>query len=136
MEAGVEGHDDFFEGGIAGAFAEAVDGHGEGGCAGLIGGEGVGGGEAEVIVAVEFEEEVGETLMQGGNGGVGLQGVPCADGIGDSEAKGAGIGGGVGEVLEKCGVGAGGVQGANGDVDEMFASLRHQGGKGGKNPLA
>ncbi len=51
VAAGFEGHDDFFEGGVAGAFADAVDGAFDLTGAALDGGEGIGDGEAEVVVA-------------------------------------------------------------------------------------
>ena len=54
-----QGHNDFFQGGVTRAFAEAADGDGERCGAGALGGEGVGGGHAEIVVAVELQEEFG-----------------------------------------------------------------------------
>ena len=49
---------DLFEGGVAGALADAVDGALDLADAGFDGGEGVGDGEAEVVVAVSGEDDV------------------------------------------------------------------------------
>ncbi len=49
---------DLFEGGVAGALADAVDGALDLAGAGFDGGEGVGDGEAEVVVAVRGEDDV------------------------------------------------------------------------------
>ncbi len=56
----MDGGDDLAEGGIAGAFAEAVDGDMDAVDAGLGGGEAVGGTEAVVVVAMEVEADGGE----------------------------------------------------------------------------
>ena len=53
-----QGHDDFFEGRVAGTFAEAANSHGEGRGAGTPGGKGVGGSHAQIVVAVELQEEL------------------------------------------------------------------------------
>src|SRR5690606_4097679 len=47
----VQGDSDFFDGGVAGAFADAVDGDFDLARAGADGGDAVGGGEAHVVVA-------------------------------------------------------------------------------------
>ncbi len=49
---------ELFEGGVAGALADAVDGALDLADSGLDGGEGVGYGEAEVVVAVRGEDDV------------------------------------------------------------------------------
>ena len=48
---------ELFEGGVAGAFADAVDGALDLADAGFDGGDGVGDGEAEVVVAVGGEDD-------------------------------------------------------------------------------
>ena len=53
----LEGHDDLFEGGVAGALAEAVDRGVHVGRAGLDAGQGVGRGHAEVVVGVHLDLE-------------------------------------------------------------------------------
>ncbi len=49
---------EFFERGVAGALADAVDGAFDLADAGFDGGDGVGDGEAEVVVAVGGEDDV------------------------------------------------------------------------------
>ena len=53
----LERHHDLFEGGVAGALAEAVDGGVHVGRAGLDAGQGVGRGHAEVVVGVHLDLE-------------------------------------------------------------------------------
>ena len=54
----MQGGGDLFESGVAGAFADAVDGALDLARAALNAGEGVGDGHAEVVVAVGGEDDV------------------------------------------------------------------------------
>ena len=101
IHRGDEGHDDFFEGGVAGAFAEAVDRRGERPGTGLVGGESVGCGHAQVVVTVEFNKEVREDMVECGDGGVGLEGIPNTYGVGDAESEGSRVDSRVREVEEE-----------------------------------
>src|ERR1041385_566755 len=56
VAAGLDGHDVFFEGGVAGAFADAIDGALDLAGAGADGGQGVGHGEAEIVVAMHADD--------------------------------------------------------------------------------
>ena len=52
------GHDDFFEGAVAGPFAEAVDGAFDLAGAFLEGGQAVGDGQAQVVVAMDADDDL------------------------------------------------------------------------------
>ena len=56
--AGLQRHDHFFQRGVAGPLADAVDGHFGLARAGLQPGQGVGGGQAQVVVAVDRDDAV------------------------------------------------------------------------------
>ncbi len=122
--AGFHGHDDFFEGGIAGAFADAVDGAFDLAGAALNAGEGVGDGEAEVVVAVGGEEDilgagdVGDEVFEHGAvfGGGGE-----ADGVGAVDGGSAGFDGGVDDFGEVVEFGARGVFGGEFDIVNVGA---------------
>jgi len=89
--ADVEGHDDFFEGGIAGTFTDSVDGDFDLAGAAHDAFERVGGGHSEIVVAVATED-----------GFVGVGHV--ADDVGEEFAVfiGSGVSGGVGDIDDGC----------------------------------
>ena len=65
VEPGLQGHDDLFERGVAGAFADAVDRALDLPGAGLAAGQAVGDGQAQVVVAVGADDrlvDVGHAL--------------------------------------------------------------------------
>jgi hypothetical protein len=109
-----QAHHDLFQRGVAGPLAEAVHrGVGMGG-AGPEGGQGVGGGQAQVVVGVHFDADV-DPPPQGGDGVVGREGIEDAEGVGEADAHRAGPLGGFGHFAEEGGIGAGGI----------FAAHRH-----------
>ena len=124
--AGLDAHDDLFEGSVAGALADAVDGALDLAGAGGGGGEAVGGAEAEIVVAVNGKgdgvdaldvledavDELGELLRDG-----------VADGVGDVDGGGAGRDALAEETIGEVGVGAGGVHGAELDVGDVALGL-------------
>jgi hypothetical protein len=105
---------DLFEGGVAGAFANAVDGAFDLADSGFDGGDGVGYGEAEIVVAVCGEDDVfrpGDAVEDHAkHGGVVLRDA-VADGVGEVEGGGAGLDGDFADFDEDVGVSAGGVFG-------------------------
>ena len=112
VAAGLDGHDDLFEGGVARALAEAVDAalH----LPGTLddGRDAVRRGIAEVVVAVDADDglvDVGDVLLDEADalGELGRQGVP--DGIGDVHGGRAGIDAGLQHPIQVLDVGAGGV---------------------------
>ena len=58
VAARAQGHDDFFEGAVAGPLADAVDGAFDLPGALLHGGQAVGHGQAQVVVAVDAEDDL------------------------------------------------------------------------------
>jgi hypothetical protein len=56
--ARAQGHDDFFQGGVAGAFADAVDGAFDLAGAVLDRGQRIGHGQAQVVVAMRGQNDV------------------------------------------------------------------------------
>ena len=56
--AGMQRHDHFFQGGVAGALADAVDGDFLPGAPGMDASQGVGGGQTQVVVAVHRDDAV------------------------------------------------------------------------------
>ena len=56
VAAGLDGHDDLFERSVAGALADAVDGALDLPRAGLDGGQRIGHGQAQIVVAVDADD--------------------------------------------------------------------------------
>ena len=112
VPAGVQGHNDFLEGGVAGALADAVDAALDLPGAGFDGGQAVGDGQAQVVVAVDGEgyavdagdipADVPEHCLEIGGDGV-------AHGVGDVDGAGAGLDDFLQHPVKVVGVGAGGV---------------------------
>ena len=98
-----EGGGDLFERGVAGAFADAVDGALDLAGTALDAGEGVGDGHAEVVVAVGGEDDVfdaGDAGLDHAEDGLVLGGGGVADGVGDVDGGGSGLDGD-GDHLER-----------------------------------
>ena len=108
------GHDDFFQGGVAGPLPDAVDAAFHLTGAGFDGGQTVGHGQAQVVVAVDAERhlfdsrhpvlDVGEQLGEVGRDGV-------AHGVGDVDGGGPGADYRFQHLVQVLRVGAGGVHG-------------------------
>jgi hypothetical protein len=117
--AGLDGHHDLLERGVAGAFADAVDGTLDLPGAGLDAGQAVGDGQAQVVMTVNADDglrdvrhplrERADDLRELGRHGV-------ADGVGDVHRGGAGLDSGLDDVAEEVDLGARGVLGAELDV--------------------
>ena len=102
VPARLERHDDFLKRGVAGALADAVDGALDLPGAGEDGGEGIGGGEAEVVVAVDADDravDVGDFAADGRDEFEEFGRRRVADGVGDIDGDGAGVNDG-GEDLD------------------------------------
>jgi|GEM_PF-5776136 len=103
---------DLFEGGVAGSLADAVDGALDLADSGFDGGDGVGDGEAEVVVAVGGEDDVlraRDAIEDHAEHGGVVLGEAVADGVGEVEGGGTGLDGDLADFDEEIGVGAGGV---------------------------
>ena len=128
--AHAQGHGQLFKGGVAGAFADAADGHL--GLAGphAEGGQGVGHGQAQVVVAVHAEDglvavgrvlddvadEVGEFLRLG-----------IAHGIGQVDGGGTGPDGGLHHAAQEVTLGTGGVLGGELHIVGVSGAAAHPG---------
>ena len=120
--AGAHGHNDLFEGGVAGPFADAVDGTFDLPGAGADGGDGVGDTEAEVVVAVHADHSlvyVGDVVEDTGDEVVELLWGGVADGVGNVDSTGTGIDDGFEDTVKVVPVGAGGVHGGEFDIAEV-----------------
>ena len=114
-----DGCGDLFEGGVAGAFADAVDGAFGLPRARLKAGESICDCHAEVVVAVGGEDYVFDAGDAGfdhaEDGGV-LRRCGVAHGVGDVDGGGSGLDGYGDHLKEELGVGAGAVLGGEFDV--------------------
>ncbi len=119
VAANHEGGGDLFEGGVAGALADAGDGALDLAGTGLNAGEGVGDGHAEIVVAVGGEDDVlsaGDLGEKHAEGGGVFFGRGVADGVGDVDGGGPGLDRNRDDFDEEVRVGAGGVFGGELDV--------------------
>ncbi len=110
----MHGHDDFFEGAVAGAFAQAVDGAFDLAGAFLEGGQAVGDGQAQVVVAMDAQDDLvdaADILLEVANGRGVLLGDGVADGVGNVDRGGAGGDGLFDDLGEEIELGAGGILG-------------------------
>ena len=125
-----EGDGDFFKGGVAGAFADAVDGAFNLADAGADCGKRVGDGHAEVVVAMGAESDallVSEAFAHAPEHGAVFFGDGVADGVGEIEDGSAGFYGYFANFTEKVEVGAAGVFGGEFDFgDAVAAELDHR----------
>ncbi len=122
--AGLDSHDDFFQRGVAGAFADAVDGAFNLARAAADGGEGVGDGEAQVVVTVGGKNNfvgAGDVLEEVTEHGFMLGGGSEADGVGTVNRRGSRFDRGVHDFAEIIQFGPGGIFGREFDVAGVFA---------------
>ena len=120
--AGIEPHDDLFQGGVAGPLADAGKRHFGLTRAGVEGGQGVGHGQAQVVVAVDGEGDAAGSAHGGHEvadkvGELGRLGV--AHGVGDVEDGRAGVYGPFAGGDEEGRFGARGVLGRELDLDAL-----------------
>ena len=122
-----EGHDDLLERRVAGALAEAVDRDLDLARPGLDGGERVGRGEAEVVVAVDGDRRVPpDEVDDAADEGPELGRDRVADGVGDVDRGGPGADDRLVDLEEELGVGPGGVLGRELDLGvaaELLAAV-------------
>src|SRR3984885_13109094 len=114
-----EGHDNFFERGIAGALADAIDGAFNLAGSGGDGSHGVGYSHAEIVVAVSGDGDVLDSLHAAADGGdqvSELGGHGVTDGVRDIERRGAGFDYSIKDLAQELGVGARCVFGRKFDV--------------------
>ena len=119
VEPGLQGHDDLFERGVAGALADAVDRALDLPGAGLAAGQAVGDGHAQVVVAVGADDrpvDVGHALLERADDRRVLERRRVADGVRDVHRRGAGLDGGLDDLAEEVELGPRGVLGAELDV--------------------
>src|SRR6185312_11797335 len=129
--AGLHDHDYLFERAVAGALADAVDGAFDLAGARSYGGEGVGDGEAEIVMAVyRYDGGIAEGFDDAADQLAVLIGRGVADGIRDVDGAGSGGDYGAGDLFEIFGVGAGSVFGGEFDVIDVVAG-ELDGGDGG-----
>ena len=108
----MQSHDYFFEGSVAGAFADPVEGALHLACARLDGSEGVGDGEAEIIMAVGAENRIGRSTSLGDDLGKHVAvffGCSVAGGIGKIDSSGASGDGGLDDLDKEIDFSAGGI---------------------------
>ncbi len=112
--ANAHGHDNFFERGVAGALADAVDGALDLAGSGGDGRHGVGYRHAEIVMAVGGDSDVLDSLDAAADGCdqfAELGGHGIANGVGNIERGGAGFDDRIEYLAEKFGVGTRGIFG-------------------------
>ena len=115
----------FFQRRIAGALAQAVHrGVGVGGAA-ATGGQGVGGGQAQVVVGVDFNLQPAGRA-QGGNPLVGGERLQNAQRVGKAQPARAGLGRHLGQLAQKPQVSARGVFTAHAHLHAQIARARQR----------
>ena len=136
LDAGIEAelfvladdHDHFFEGGIAGAFAQAVDGAFDLAGAVADAGDGIGGSQTQVVMAMAGEDglvDIGYVVDQVSDLFAVLIGEAIAGRIGDIDDSGAGGDHGFDHAGEVFVVGAAGVFGVEFDVADEVTGPFH-----------
>ena len=124
--AGVQQHHDLLERRVARALADAVDRALDLARAGLQAGEGVGDGEAEVVVAVDRQHDVAQArhqVVEAAEEGAVLVRHRVADGVGDVDRRGALVERDLHDLGGVLDVGAGGVHGRELDVLDQRARV-------------
>ncbi len=124
----VERHHRLFEAGVAGPFADAVDGDFDLPCPVLHSRKRVCGRQAQVVVAVDAENDVlaaFHVLAQIADQLAELFGRGVADGVGDVQRRRAGPNGDGQHLDQELGVAAAGVFGAELDVVAQAAGVLH-----------
>ena len=125
----LDGHDDLLHGSVAGPLADAVDGalHLTG--AGLYGGQGVGHGEAQVVVAVRRDHVVaGDPLPDRTEALSPLDRSGETHGVRDVERAGTVVDGGLEHIAHEVEIRAGSILGAELDIIGVLACTRHRRG--------
>ena len=120
----LERHDDLFEGGVAGALAEAVDGGVHVGGSGLDAGQGVGRRHAEVVVGVHLDVEPALSLEERDDV-EGVERVEDAERVAEAQAVGALLLGRLAEAQQELEVGARGVLGVDRHVEVLVLGEGH-----------
>src|SRR3569833_106620 len=129
--AGLHDHDYLFERAVAGALADAVDGAFDLAGSGSYGGERIGYGEAEIVMAVyRYDGGIAKGFDDAADQLAVLIGRGVADGIRDIDGAGSGGDYGFRNLFEIFGVGAGSVFGGEFDVIDIVAD-ELDGGDGG-----
>ena len=128
--ARLERHDDLLERGVAGSFADAVDGALDLPRSGLDGGERVGHGHAKVIVTMHADDRLAGLKLRHGAVQVRDQFAELprhgpADGVGDVHRRRAGIDGRLADLDEEIRLGAGSILRRKLDVGDEFAGALH-----------
>ena len=113
----LERHDDLFEGGVAGALAEAVDGRVHVGRPRLDAGERVGRRHAEVVVRVHLDGQA--VALEEADDVEGVERVEDAERVAEAQAVGALLFGRLAEAQQELEVGARGVLGVDRDVEVL-----------------
>ena len=117
--AGPQGHDDLFQRAVAGPLAQAVDRALDLPGAGLDGGQAVGHGHAQVVVAMDADHglvDVGHAVAERLDDVVHVAGRGVAHRVGNVDRRGPGGDGRFDHLAEEIGLGAGGVLGRELDV--------------------
>ena len=131
--AGVQRHHHFFHGGVARSFAQATHGGFYLGGAGLDGGQGVGGAQPQVVVAVhrqvDFIKPVHLFQQEADQGAHFLRGG-VAHRVRDVDGGGPGVDGGLHRLDQKRPVRAGGILAGELHIAELALGVAHHAGDG------
>ena len=128
--AGAQGHDDLFERAVARPLAQAVDRALDLSRPGLDGGQAVGHGHPQVVVAVDADHgpvDVRHALAERLDHAVHVAGRGVADGVGDVHRRRPGGDRRLDHLAEEIGLGAGGVLGRELDVGAIARRPPHPG---------
>ena len=129
IAAHVHDHHDLFEGGVARALADAVDGAFHLARAVPDRGDGIRGGEAQVVVAVDRDDrlvDVGHAVEQVVDDRGEDLGRGVADGVGNVDRAGPVLDGGLDHLAQKVALGAAGVLGRELHVAALAARQLHR----------
>ena len=124
VAAGAHRHHDFFERGVAGAFADAVYGAFDLARAGGDGGERIGDGQAQIVVAMRRKHRavgIGNPLAQVFDERAELPRQRVANGVGNVDGRRPGFDGGFDDAAQKILVRAPGVFGRELDIVGVIA---------------
>jgi hypothetical protein len=128
--AHLQHHRDFFQRAVAGALADAVDGAFDLARAAFDGGQRVGHGQAQVVVAVRAEDHIGRVRYVGDAGDDLLEHRADflrrgeADGVGQVDGGGAGGDGHARDLDQVVQLGTGGILGRELDIVDVGAGQR------------
>jgi hypothetical protein len=128
-------HNDLLKGNVTGTFAKAVDRHADGMGAGFESAYCIGGGHAEIVVAVEFKTQFRNNRFDGrdklGDG----TGTSDAHGIGHTHTKGTGSLCPGGETVQKCNFSTGCILSAYRYVVKMVTRHAYKSIHSGQHPI-